>query len=163
MEAEFRRLVEDYDKAGEVFDRLLAPLQSNFSAYVRRTEMFAAGQNMPPGLVPQTTYWLVRNQRTIVGMGRLRHILTTALEREGGHIGYTIRPTERRKGYGTKICTLLLEKAREDLRLTKALITCDTDNTPSARIIQKNGGRFVGEMISLRSGKMVSRYWVTLE
>jgi predicted acetyltransferase len=119
------------------------------------------GANLAEGLVPQTTYWLVRDSRTIVAVARLRHRLTPSLEIEGGHIGYSVRPSERRKGYGTIICALALRKAR-DMGLARVLLTCDVGNAASARIIEKNGGTFDGVAYVEKTGKRVSRYWIDL-
>jgi len=97
----------------------------------------------------------------ILGESRLRHSLTPALEHHGGHIGYVIRPSQRRKGYGTLILALTLEKARA-LGIQRVRITCDTDNTGSVRIIEKNGGILSAQVISERSGKLISQYWIDL-
>ena len=70
-----------------------------------------------------------------------------------------MRPSERRKGYGTLILELTLEKAK-DLGLDKVLLTCDTDNVASAKIIEKNGGKLAGQAISNKNGKQISRYWI---
>jgi predicted acetyltransferase len=83
------------------------------------------------------------------------------LAHEGGHIGYGVRPSERGKGYGTEVCRRTLEAAR-GLGLARVLITCDTDNPASARIIEKNGGVLENEVRSRETGKMKRRYWVTL-
>ncbi|MEW5867934.1 MAG: GNAT family N-acetyltransferase [Chloroflexota bacterium] len=84
-----------------------------------------------------------------------------ALDLEGRHIGYAIRPVRWRRGYGTHILALTLEKARER-GLRRVLVTCDKENTASARIIEKNGGRLAGEALAERSGKPVLRYWIEL-
>jgi predicted acetyltransferase len=102
------------------------------------------------GFVPYHTFWLVQDETRILGELRLRHRLTEMLAIEGGHIGYNIRPSERRKGYGTLQLRLGLEKAR-GLRLTRVLVTCDDDNLPSAKIIETNGGVLSGRSISPES------------
>jgi predicted acetyltransferase len=84
-----------------------------------------------------------------------------ALEHHGGHVGYAIRPSERLKGYGTRLLALTLDKARE-MGLGRVLVTCDTDNFASVRVIEKNGGVLENQVISNRSGKMISRYWIAL-
>lgn len=109
---------------------------AGFEAYVRRLEEESQGVRLPPGYVPQTTFWLVRAGTTIVGISRLRHHLTPALEQEGGE--------------------------SQAKALQRVLVTCDTDNVASARVIQKYGGQLAGEVISARSGKPVSRYWIHL-
>ena len=96
-----------------------------------------------------------------MGMSRLRHGLVPHLKKEGGHIGYHIRPSERNQGYGTRILGLTLDKARE-LGLSEVRVTCDQDNIASVRVIEKNGGRKTGEAISERTGNRVNQYWITL-
>ncbi|HOJ32682.1 MAG TPA: GNAT family N-acetyltransferase [Candidatus Hydrogenedentes bacterium] len=161
LEEDFYRMVREYRKAGESYDTLLEPLLDHLPTYLRRVDQIARGISLPVGIVQQTLFWLVRDDKSIVAMGRLRHYLTPALEKEGGHIGYTVRPSERRKGYGTLLCALLIQEARNRLGLSRVLITCDSDNIGSARIIQKNGGCFENEVISDWSGKPVSRFWVS--
>ncbi|HEY3418560.1 MAG TPA: GNAT family N-acetyltransferase [Armatimonadota bacterium] len=163
LEAEYRAMLDECRVLGEEYysTYLLRSVDDDFAQFVRRLELEELGMALPMGIVPQTTYWLFRDGRTIVGESRLRHHLTSVLEVEGGHIGYTIRPGERRKGYGTQILTLMLEKARARA-IPRVLVTCNTENIGSAKIIQKNGGVFSGEDISPRSGKPVSRYWITI-
>lgn len=111
--------------------------------------------------MPESTHWLVRDGTTFVGFSRLRHRLAPALEHHGGHVGYAIRPSERGKGYGTRILALTLNKARE-MGLDRVLVTCDTDNLASVRVIEANGGVLQNQSVSNRSGKMISRYWISL-
>lgn len=159
---DFRKMVAEYRAAEEEFDRANALLTADLSRYVKAANDMAAGLGLLPGMVPQTSYWLVRNGVTIVAASWLRHRITPTLGIEGGHIGYTVRPHYRRQGYGTRICAMTLERARR-MNIRRALITCDTDNEASARIIRKNGGVFAGEGKSPRTRKQVSRYWVELE
>jgi predicted acetyltransferase len=95
----------------------------------------------------------------VVATSRLRHRLVPDLEVEGGHIGYSVRPSLRRRGYGALLLSLTLEKAA-GLGMASALVTCDADNVASRRVIEKNGGVFAGEGVSPESGKTVLRYWV---
>jgi predicted acetyltransferase len=156
---EFLSMIDDYRAAGEErYQHLRALVVHDFTEYIHRIEAASRSVGLEPGAVPQTTFWLVRGN-TIVGTSRLRHYLTPDLEREGGHIGYDVRPAERKKGYGTLLLALTLEKARE-LGPRRVLVTCDTDNVGSARMIEKNGGRLENEEISPESGKLVSRYWI---
>ena len=131
----------------------------DFEACVRRREREEQGIDLPPGHVRQTTFWLVRGEREVLGEARLRYDLTPELEHEGGHIGYVIFPKYRRQGCGTAILALALEEARK-VGLKRVLLTCNTENTPSARIIQKNGGVLHSKGISHRTGKSISRYWI---
>lgn len=60
-----------------------------------------------------------------------------------GHVGYAVVPWKRRRGYATRALALLLPVARE-VGLRHIEITCDDDNAPSRRVIEKNGGILVG-------------------
>jgi predicted acetyltransferase len=157
LRPEFFVMAEDYLAAGE--DRY-RPALDDFEAFVRSLREGERGVGLSPGHVPYSTFWLSAGRR-LLGRATLRHHLTPGLEHEGGHIGYEVRPSERGKGYGTLLLKLTLEKARE-MGLRRVMLTCDTDNAASARIIEKNGGRLEGQAISKRSGKPISRYWIEL-
>jgi predicted acetyltransferase len=103
-------------------------------------------------LVPSTTYWWVEGS-DYLGRVSIRHRLTPRLLEIGGHIGYDVRPTARRRGHATAMLRAVLPHAN-DLGIDPALITCDTDNVASRKVIEANGGVFEDE----RSGKL--RYWV---
>jgi predicted acetyltransferase len=113
-----------------------------------------------PGRVAESTFWLIEDDR-FIGRISIRHHLNDSLMQFGGHIGYEIRPTKRRQGYGTTMLGLGLEKARE-VPIHRALVTCDDTNTASARIIEANGG--VLENVILLAGYPVPvrRYWIDL-
>lgn len=163
LEDDFLAMLEEYLDQGESYDHGWSGHEPhNFRSYLRRLKRNRGGLDLLPDFVPYSTFWLVRGGVTILGDGRVRHHLNALLEQEGGHIGYRVRPSERRKGYGTLLCRLLLEKARA-LGIGDVLITCNTDNIGSARIIRKNGGQFHSEVPSPRTGKPVSRYWVPLQ
>ena len=161
FETDYHAMLEEYRIHGESYDRRREPYLANLPEYLRRLQEESAGVQLPEGMVPQTTVWLMANDSTIVATARLRHYLNDELLHEGGHIGYNVRPSRRNHGFGTAVCALALEWHRRN-GLTRVLITCDTDNVASARIIQKNGGKFESEVTSHWSGKPVSRYWVCL-
>jgi len=96
----------------------------------------------------------------IIGTIAIRHYLNDSLLKSGGHIGYGVRPLERRKGYGTKMLALALEKCR-DLHIEKALVTCDKVNIASAKTAIKNGGVLENE-ITEEDGNVLQRYWISL-
>lgn len=132
----------------------------DFESYMAQVERYRRGVDLLPRFVPSSEFWLVKGRR-ILGRISVRHRLNANLEIEGGHIGYDVRPSERRKGYGTLMLELALEEARK-LGLKRVMITCDTDNIASAKIIEKNGGVFAGHDISPRSGKQLNQYWIEL-
>ena len=157
LKTEFLQMSEEYAAAG---DNRYQSAVEDFEAYLERLASDALGVNLPSDRAPQTVFWLVGDGR-IFGQSKLRHRLTPELEDEGGHIGYDIRPSARRKGYGTLILELTLKKA-ENLGLNRVLLTCDADNTASAKIIEKNGGNLSGQAVSRISGKLIFQYWIQL-
>lgn len=135
--------------------------RDDFPRYIRRLERAAKYTALQPGFIQETTYWLRRGEAYILGSCRLRHRLSRALTHEGGHIGYDIRPKERGKGYGTLQLRLVLEKAA-GMGLRKVLVTCDTDNLASTRVIEKNGGVLENRVVSHVTRKKVNRYWIEI-
>lgn len=118
--------------------------------------------NIPEDRVPANTYFFVRtSDDKILGMINIRHKLNEFLQNEGGHIGYSIRPTERKKGYGSLMLKLGLEKCRE-INLNKVLITCDKSNIASAKVIQNNNGILENEIYSKTFSEVIQRYWIYL-
>jgi predicted acetyltransferase len=110
---------------------------------------------------PVSRFWLVHDGQ-ILGSSRLRHALTPELEHEGGNIGYDIRPSARRRGFGTMLLRLTLERALAR-GLARVRITCDADNVGSIRVIEKNGGVLDGEVLSRERGStMIRQYWISL-
>ena len=95
--------------------------------------------------VPADTYFLVReSDDRIIGMINIRHCLNENLRLIGGHIGYSVRPTERRKGYNKVNLYLGLLRCQE-LGINEVLMDCDADNLGSARTMQALGGSLVRE------------------
>lgn len=113
----------------------------NFNKMIVELDEKSRGIGLPEGWVPSSTYWLVENG-VYIGSGRIRYALTETLRVFGGHIGYDIRPSKRRQGYGTLQLKLLLAEAAK-WGIKNALLTCDTDNTASRRVMEKNGGKLI--------------------
>jgi len=158
----YLQLVEEFFTAGERHrDGDDEDVRRDFAAFIRRLRDHEKGIGAEEGYVSQSVFWLVRGGR-VLGTSRLRHGLTAKLEVEGGHIGYSVRPSERGKGYATRMLAMTLARAR--LRgLRRVLVTCDKDNLASARVIRKNGGRLHSEGPSPRTSKTVQRYWIELQ
>ena len=114
------------------------------------------------GFVEGSQYLLVDGVRgKILGMVNLRHYLNDFLLRVGGHIGYSVRPDERKKGYGKLQLKLALEKMAE-LGVREVLITCDCYNEASARTIEACGGALENVTYSPEYGCDIKRYWIHL-
>lgn len=133
----------------------------DFPAYLSRIREDEMGIGIDPDSVPMSVYWLIDGSGSILGSSSFRHVLNDDLLDLGGNIGYKVHPFERRKGYGTLILKLTLQKAREK-GLTGVLVTCDADNIASARIIQSNGGVFSSRSYSEKYQREISRYWIEL-
>ncbi|MFC5471257.1 GNAT family N-acetyltransferase [Cohnella suwonensis] len=120
----------------------------------------ARGVNLPEGWVPDSTFWLVSKDRKVIGAVNIRHELTEDLMNKGGHIGFGIRPSERRKGYATKLLGLSLEQAKK-LGINKVLVVCDETNIASEKTIKNNGG--VPDMNYIEeNGNVIKRYWIDI-
>lgn len=115
----------------------------------------------PAGSVTSNTYIAVRTtDNRIVGVIDLRHHIDhPILGLWGGHIGYSVRPSERKKGYAKEMLRQDLQKCKEK-GIEKVLITCSQDNLSSMKTILTNGGIFENEVCV--EGEYINRYWVTL-
>ncbi len=110
------------------------------------------------GHVPATTLFCLDEDRNIfVGAVNIRHYLNESLLLNGGHIGDGIRPSERRKGYATRMIGLALEECKR-LGIHKVLMVCDKSNIGSAKSIINNGGILENEIEI--SGITEQRYWI---
>jgi len=133
-----------------------AILRRRFDEYLRVLQQ--AETDPLAGMVPASRFWLIGAGNRYLGDVDVRHHLNEALQRYGGHIGYKIRPSQRRKGYGKLICRLGIEEARK-LGIGDILITCDDDNIASCKVIEANGGR-LQDKIDNDQAVLTRRYWI---
>ena len=113
------------------------------------------------GLVPATTYMAISTtDGRLIGMIDIRHRLNDYLLNFGGHIGYSIRKSERQQGYATEMLGLALSECAK-LNIKKVLITCDKDNVASARTIINNGAILENEMPE--GNRITQRYWIIID
>ena len=117
---------------------------------------------VPAHLVPATQFIYVREEDgRVVGMLQIRHYFNENLRLYGGHIGYSVRPSERRKGHATAMLHDALPRCRE-LGLRDVLISCLTDNEGSRRTILKNGGVYESTVHEPELNRDLERYWIHL-
>ena len=114
-----------------------------------------------PGVLPYEDFWLMEEDIWI-GLLTLRSHINEQFLHTGGHIGYVIRPSKRRCGYGTVLLRLGLIKARER-GLSRVLLTCDETNTGSRKIIEANGGQFENAVVVEGQTVKKLRYWISLD
>ena len=113
------------------------------------------------GRVPDSVFFLLDEERNrLLGAVNIRHYMNDYLLIKGGHIGDGIRPSERRKGYGTEIIRLALEECKK-LGIDRVLVTCDKDNIASAKSIIRNGGVLENEVVD-EKGVLIQRYWIDI-
>lgn len=118
--------------------------------------------DLPPNMVAADQFVYVREpDHKIVGMIQFRHTLNDYLLQFGGHIGYSVRVSERRKGYAKRMLADCLQYCRA-FGLEKALITCKVENEGSRRTILANGGVYENTVFYETDNVYLERYWVTL-
>lgn len=119
------------------------------------------GIDLRDGYVPCTTLFLKRmSDNKICGSISIRYELNEFLFNFGGHIGYSVTPSERGKGYGKLQLKMALEIAK-DLGIEKCLITADKTNTLSNKTIISEGG--VLENTVMWNNEPLNRYWINLK
>lgn len=132
----------------------------SFDTWCAAIEKNSCEETVTEGLVPASTFLAVReSDNYLVGMIDIRHRLNEGLEKFGGHIGYSVRKSERRKGYATEMLALALEECRK-LGIDKVLVTCDKNNIASSGTMKKNGAVFLDELVN--EGQITQRYEITL-
>jgi predicted acetyltransferase len=133
-------------------DRIAEP--DVFAAYVAEQRAQAREDNpRAAGWVPATHLWWVDGSQ-FIGRLSIRHRLTQWLLDYSGHIGYDVRPSARRRGHATAMLRAALPWCRS-LGIDPVLVTCDSDNVASRKVIENNGGVFEDQ----RDVKL--RYWIS--
>ena len=160
LKESFLSALAEYTLEKKPLDKGVADPGNDFAGFVQHLKDESQGINMKSGRVPQTTYWIV-DKDGYAGRISIRHELNEKLLSIGGHIGYGIRPSKRGMGYGNKALELVLPKARA-MGLKKVLLTCDSTNTASKKIIEANGGVLENEVPGEEGQPTKLRYWIEL-
>ncbi len=156
--------IHEFQREGLLLEYDIQRIDRDFATFLNNVQFRKDRTKLPPHLVPSTDYWLILGDEesgTFIGRLSLRHELNAFLLKIGGHIGYQIRPSLRRRGYGTEQLRLGLQKAREH-GLIRVLVTCDENNIGSKKIIEYNGGQLENAIDIEGSPVKKLRYWIDL-
>jgi predicted acetyltransferase len=160
-EASFRNAAAEFSQSKS--DMMFAFEYSEdvvFAEYVERVNRWPEGRDLPADFVSNAFFVGVVDHQ-IVGRISFRHCLTEFLARVGGHIGYVVLPSQRNRGYATEMVRQSLKYGRS-LGLAKVLITCDTTNLASQRVIERNGGVYEDTTQEASLTIQKHRYWIPL-
>ena len=160
----YREQVMDYKKkmleAGSSMDGCGSIREQDFDTWIKDCKNFRIGKDLPKGYVCSTQYLCIRKaDNKLVGMLQIRRTLTPYLLSHGGHIGDSVAPDERMKGYATEMLALGLKKSKK-LGINKVLITCKSENIGSEKQIRNNGGVLENEVEV--DGEFEQRYWIDI-
>lgn len=157
----YRALVREFLDAGERPIPFVLKLPNDDAVELIATfDACRRGEGLPPGRVPHSTFWLVVDDE-VVGVSNVRHELTEKARRDGGNVGYGVRPSARRNGYATILLRETLERMRK-LEIHEAWLTCVRENVASRRTIEKCGGELVSEEYLEEHGDVLMRFRIDL-
>ncbi len=134
--------------------------RKDYDAWLTEMTNRNTGQNLPEGFVRENFYLCYEGAK-LVGVFSLKFELTDYLLQYGGHIGYAVRPSERRRGLATQILKQGLSLCK-NFGFDRVLCVCDDDNIGSEKVIQKNGGVLENELFDPEENVTVKRYWIEL-
>ncbi|HUA91173.1 MAG TPA: GNAT family N-acetyltransferase [Terracidiphilus sp.] len=156
---EFAAMLDEFRAAGElhVYAGNFAIAWDGYAKFYALLSEMKQGGFPTPEIVPMDAYF-IEADGNILGELYIRHRLSPRLEKIGGHIGYKVRPSCRNRGVATAALRLGLTQLG-DLGVERALVTCNTTNAASARVIEKCGGVRVED--ALLEDRIERRYWVT--
>lgn len=130
--------------------------------YISECKKYTKPETLPDGWVLTTQFFYIRKaDKRLVGMIQVRHYFNDWLSKFGGHIGYSIKPDERRKGYATSMLKAVLPYCKE-IGLDKILISCIDNNIGSEKTILNNGGIYESSVYEQDRKRNLKRFWITL-
>jgi predicted acetyltransferase len=157
-DAEFAEMLDEFRAAGElhVYEGSFAVAWQGYAPFYELLTKMKHGGYPRPEIVPMDAYF-IEGGDGMLGEVFIRHRLTPQLEKIGGHVGYKVRPSARNSGVATAALRLALTKLGT-MGVEKALVTCNTTNAASARVIEKCGG--IRTEDALLPDRVERRYWI---
>lgn len=153
---------QEFLNAGDSMDGT-GPLRriENPEEYIQVCADYEDPKKVPSHLVPATQFFFIRkSDNRLVGMIQVRYHFNDYLEKYAGHIGYSVRPSERRKGYAKEMLKMVLPFCRE-IGIDKVLITCIDGNIGSEKTILANGGVYEYTIHEPNENVDLKRFWIT--
>ncbi len=154
---------QEFLDAGDSMDGC-GPLRrfENPEEYIQVCRDYEDPEKVPSHLVPATQFFFIRkSDNRLVGMIQVRQRFNDFLEKYAGHIGYSVRPSERRKGYAKMMLKMTLPFCRA-IGIDNVLIACIDGNIGSEKTILANGGVYESTVHEPKSGRDLKRFWITL-
>jgi len=159
-EVALKDYVSDFANAGELrIDGYFGRPEWSHHQMIKKFEAWERGEDLE-GWVPSATRFLV-NRGRILGNYNLRHVLSDVLLLNGGNCGYSVRPSERRRGHATFMLSHAKGLAR-DIGIQRILLTCHPEYLGSSKVIENNGGILQDVIYHEELGHEISRYWIVL-
>ena len=159
--SEFLKYESDINGTGLLDKYLKEESYENWLIYLSKVQNKDYAYSI--NFVPNRTFFLIREKdNKIVGMINIRLELNEKLKNSGGHIGYSIRPTERRKGYN-KINLYLGMQEAQKLGLDRVMLDCDVNNLGSDRTLKALGGVLERTEVDPADGILTNVYWFDVD
>jgi predicted acetyltransferase len=154
----FSEMLDEFRAAGErhVYTGNFSIAWEGYAGFYALLSKMKAGGSPRPEIVPMDSYF-IEAESQILGELFIRHRLTPHLEQIGGHVGYKVRPSCRNRGVATAALRLALKQLAK-LGVERALVTCNTTNVASAKVIEKCGGLRIQD--ALLGDRAERRYWI---
>ncbi len=136
----------------------------SFDDYLENQLLYTKEETVPEGkVVGSQLYYIRESDRKVIGCVNVRHYLNDMLREAGGNVGYSVTPSERRKGYATRMLHDVLPYLRS-VGITDAMVTCNDTNVGSRKTILNNGGVFIGNTVFEEDGEreIVEKYLIDL-
>ncbi len=158
-EKQFFELLQEFDDEDvSMFWDKDGKAKDDIPTYIKNTQAYEKWEEFKFFWGKAYTFWLLDNNH-LIWMINLREKAEWKYLQRWGHIWYAIRKSERGKWYAKKILALTLLEAKK-IGLNKVLVTCNTDNIASSKVIEANGAFL--ENVILYKGSNISRYWIDL-